>query len=77
MYQRKTALLKVPASSLHFKESSAMMTAIRVLKEVMCSTGSPMPSNDGSDGDLKPSRTGTFQISIDSGWGSGSSCSPW
>jgi len=75
MYQRRAAPFRVPASNLHFKESGAMMTAIRVLKEVMCSTGLPIPSNEENDGDSKPSGIGAFQISADSGWGSGSSSS--
>jgi len=76
MYQRREAPFRVPATSLHFKESGAMMTTIWVLKEVMCLTESPLPSNEDSHGDLKPSGTGAFQISTDNGWGSGSSSSP-
>ena len=45
-----------------------MITTIRVFKEVMCSTGSPLPSKEDNDGDLKPSGTSAFQISSDSGW---------
>jgi len=52
MYHRRAAPFRVPANSLHFKESGAMMTAIRVLKDVMCSTGSPFPSKDDNGGDL-------------------------
>jgi len=44
-----------------------------VLKDVMCSTGSPLPSKDDRDNDLKPVVTGAFQISVASGWGSRSS----
>jgi len=54
-----------------------MITAIRVLKEVMCSTGSPLPSKEDRDSDLKPSGTSVFQISANSGCGYGSSRSPW
>ena len=73
MYQRWAASIRVPANNLHLRESAAMNTAIRVLKEVMCSTVSPLPSKADSDGDLEPSWTGAFQNSADSGWGSGSS----
>jgi hypothetical protein len=73
MYQRRAASIKVPANNLYLRESGAMITVIRVFKEVMCSTGSPLSSKEDNNGDLKPSGTGAFQISANSGWGSGSS----
>jgi len=49
------------------RELGAPMKVMRVLKDVMCSTGSPLPSKEERDDNLKPSGTGAFQISTASG----------
>jgi len=77
MYHRNAASVMVPARSLHLRESVAPTMAIRVLKAVTCSTGSPLPSKVERWGSLKLSGTGAFQISVDKGLGSGSTGSPW
>jgi len=44
-YDRES--VKVPARSLHLRESAAPTTAMRLLKAVTCSIGSPLPSKVG------------------------------
>ena len=65
MYHRNAASEKVPANSLHLRESTAPTTAMRVLKAVTCSIGSPLPSKVERWGGLKFSGTEGFQISVD------------
>jgi len=63
---------EVSARSLHLRESAAPTTAMRLLKAVTCSMGSPLPSKVARWGGLKLSGIGAFHISADKGCGSGS-----
>jgi len=55
--------VKVPARSLHLRESAAPTTAMRLLKAVTCSIGSPLALKVARWGGLKLSGIGAFQIS--------------
>lgn len=68
IYQRSAMPWKVPAISLHFKESEAPTIAVWLLTMMMCSSGSLLPSKEGKGGDLKLSSTVSSHTTSDRGW---------